>query len=294
MRVSLLAVVLLGVGLQAQPIVPDGVERIADIQYASTPEKKLLLDVYRPARPSSAKLPLVVWIHGGAWRAGSKNNPTQVVDLSRRGYVVASISYRLSGDAIFPAQIHDCKAAIRWLRAHAAEYGVDPGRIGVAGSSAGGHLVALLGTSGEVADLEGDVGGNLGVSSRVQAVVDLFGPTDFLQMDAHSINPDFLHDAPGSPESALLGGPIQLNPDKAARADPITYATADDPPFLIIHGDLDPLVPYNQSELLQAALASAGVSSKLYKVVGGRHGSGGEFGTPSLFERIARFFDENL
>ena len=292
MRALLIAAALTG-ALHAQPTLP-GVERIADIEYASTPEKKLLLDVYRAPAAEGAMRPLVVWIHGGAWRGGSKDNPRRVIGLAERGYVVASITYRLSGEAIFPAQIHDCKAAIRWLRAHAAEYGFDPDRVGVAGSSAGGHLVALLGTSGGVADLEGSVGGSLDQSSRVQAVVDMFGPTDFLQMDAHSLNPNFLHDAADSPESQLIGGPIQDNPDKVARANPITYVTPDDPPFLIIHGDLDPTVPYHQSELLQAALEEAGVSSELYKVVGGKHGREGEFGTPSLFERVAQFFDDNL
>jgi len=266
-----------------------------DIPYAKVSGNDLLLDVYRPARPKAEKLPLLVWIHGGAWRNGSKQDGRQVAPFVLTGeYVGASINYRLSGEATFPAQIHDCKAAIRWLRAHAEEFGVDDRRVGVWGSSAGGHLAALLGTSGGAPELEGDVGGNLAYSSRVQAVCDFFGPTDFLQMDAHSTNHKLIHDAADSPESQLIGGPIQKNPEKVARANPITYVTPDDPPFLIVHGDQDPLVPYNQSELLHAALDQAGVPTELHKVVRGGHGRGGEFGSPELQQRVANFFELRL
>lgn len=266
-----------------------------DVVYAKTPEQDLLLDVYRPARPKAEKLPLIVWIHGGGWRNGSKGDGKQVMPFVESGeYVGASINYRLSGEAIFPAQIHDCKAALRWLRAHAFQYGIDPVRVGVWGSSAGGHLVALLGTSGGVRELEGDVGGNLGYSSNVQAVCDFFGPTDLLQMDAHSISDRMLHDAPDSPESLLIGGPIQQHPDKVAKVNPITYITPDDPPFLIVHGDQDPLVPYHQSELLHATLEAAGVPTSLHKVVGGEHGNGGEFRSDGLLQRVSDFFELRL
>ncbi len=274
-----------------------GAKVIADRDrvYAETPRKKLLLDVYRPAKPKSDSLPLLVWIHGGAWRKGSKGDGKQVTPFVESGdYVGASINYRLSQEAIFPAQIHDCKAALRWLRAHADEYGFDPRRVGVWGSSAGGHLAALLGTSGGVRELEGDVGGNLRFSSRVQAVCDFFGPTDLLRMDAHSISDRMIHNAPDSPESQLIGGPIQDHPDQAAKANPINYITPDDPPFLIVHGDRDPLVPFNQSELLHAALDHAGVPSTLHKVVGGEHGNGGEFGSDALHQRVAAFFELRL
>src|SRR5260221_4919549 len=152
-----------------------------------------------------------------------------------QGYAVASLNYRLSGEALFPAQIEDCKAAVRWLRAHAKEYSLDPEHFGAWGSSAGGHLVALLGPSGDVKEFE--KGPHLDQSSRVQAVCDYFGPTDFLQMDAHAI-PDarLKHDLPNSPESRLIGGPIQENKDKVAKVNPITYVTPDDPPVLIVHG----------------------------------------------------------
>lgn len=265
-----------------------------DIPYGSTPEKELLLDLYTPAGRGEAAWPAVVWIHGGAWRQGSKDSATQAMGLVHRGYAVASISYRLSQEARFPAQIHDAKAAVRWLRARASRYGIDPERIGVWGPSAGGHLAALLGTSGGVEELEGGVGPFPGVSSRVQAVVNYFGPTDFLQMDAHSISGRIVHDAPDSPESQLIGAPIRERPDLAARANPITYVSPGDPPFLIVHGDEDPLVPLHQSQILHEALERAGVESELYAVVGGGHGSGGEFGTAELFERVAAFFDKHL
>ena len=149
-----------------------------DLVYAKTPQRELALDLYIP--DGATKPPLIVWVHGGAWRAGSKAKPPALWMLER-GYAVASISYRLSQQAVFPAQIHDCKAAIRWLRAHASKYGYDAERIGAWGASAGGHLVALLGTSSGVKELEGDLGYN-DQSSRVQAVVDYFGPTDVTAM----------------------------------------------------------------------------------------------------------------
>ncbi len=192
----------------------------------------------------------MIWIHGGGWQNGNKGGGPALA-LLEQGFAVATINYRLSGDAIFPAQIHDCKAAVRHLRGKAKEYGIDPERFGVWGSSAGGHLVALVGTSGDVKELEGEVGEFTSVSSRVQAVCDWFGPTDFLKMGGR-------HDDAGSPESKLIGGPIQDNKELVAKANPITYVSADDPAFLIQHGDKDPAVPYNQSELGEVPLGEAG------------------------------------
>lgn len=228
----------------------------------------------------------MVWIHGGAWLGGSKERPPALRFVAK-GYAVASVNYRLSQHAIFPAQIEDCKAAIRWLRANAAKHGYDPNRIGVWGSSAGGHLVALLGTTSGVKEF--DVGPNAGVSSRVQAVCDFFGPTDFTKMS--SFPSTMHHDAPDSPEAKLIGGPVQENKDKARRANPITYVTKDDPPFLIVHGDKDPLVPHNQSELLLDALKKAGLEATLYTVQGGGHGG---FKDPQVDVLVTQFFERHL
>jgi acetyl esterase/lipase len=217
-------------------------------------------------------MPLIVWIHGGAWLSGSKDNPSPALRFTADGYAVAHVGYRLSQEAKFPAQIHDCKAAVRWLRANAPKYNLDANTSAAWGGSAGGHLVALLGTSSGVADLEGSVN-DLKESSRVQAVVDWFGPTDFLRIG--SAESDLQHNAPDSPESKLIGGPLLDNKDKAAKASPISYVSKEAPPFLIMHGDRDRTVPFNQSELLYAALKKAGVDATLVPMKGAGHGFGG-------------------
>src|SRR5437868_4772034 len=159
------------------PQVPAGTKAHRDLEYVANGHERNKLDLFVP-ESADGPLPLIIWVHGGGWQAGSKDGcPPLRGGHTQRGYAVASINYRLSGHAPFPAQIEDCKAAIRWLRAHAKEYNLDPKRFGVWGSSAGGHLVALLGTSGDVKEF--DVGANLDQSSRVQAVCDYFGPTDF-------------------------------------------------------------------------------------------------------------------
>jgi acetyl esterase/lipase len=256
-----------------------------DIAYVSAGHPRQRLDLYLP--PGEVPRPLVVHIHGGAFRAGDKA-ATPPVEYVAEGYALASINYRLSQHAVFPAQIQDCKAAVRWLRAHAAEYGLDPDRVAVGGASAGGHLAAMVGTTGHTREF--DVGEHLDVSSRVQAVVDFFGPTDFLQMDAHRLPEGMVHDTADSPESQLVGGPIQENPDRVARANPITWVTPETPPFLIVHGDRDPLVPHHQSELLAAALEKAGVPVTLYTVDGGGHGGFQDPKVPELTREFLRTY----
>jgi len=263
---------------------PEGVTFHRDIEYARAGEKSLLLDIYLPKTESHP--PLVVWVHGGAWRKGSKDSGGRVRWMTEHGYALADINYRLSQEAVFPAQIHDCKAAIRWLRAHAERYGYDAARIGVASSSAGGHLAALLGTSGDVKELEGHLSSHIHQSSRVQAACDMWGPTDFLQMGGG-------HNEPDSPESQLIGGPIQQNKEKVAIANPITYVSKDDPPFLLLHGDKDGAVPIKQSELLKQALDKARVPVEFRVLRGAGHGGRG-FPTSKMNEMILAFFDRHL
>ncbi len=266
-----------------------------DIVYSQVGDRKLLLDLYLPAKGQSP-LPVIVWVHGGGWRAGSKGSGGQARPMLDRGYAVVDVGYRLSGEAIFPSQIEDCKAAVRWIRANAEKYNLDPDRIGAWGSSAGGHLVALLGTAGDIKEFDTET--NREYSSRVQAVCDWFGPTDLLQMDQHMLEGSRLvHNSANSPESLLVGGPIQDEPYRsmAVKANPITYVTKDDPPFLIMHGDKDMLVPLHQSELLHEALKKEGVYSSLYVVKGGGHGfRGGEESPEELFKTAAEFFDRQF
>jgi acetyl esterase/lipase len=240
-----------------------------DVSYVTNGHSLQKLTLYIPKSKNDRKTPLIILIHGGAFRGGDMDtmNPAPFLD---QGFAAASINYRLSGDAIFPAQIEDCKAAVRWLRHNAEKYNLDPDRFGVWGTSAGGHLAAMLGTTAETRLF--DVGENLDVSSRVQAVADWFGPTDFLQMDEHRTANGMAHNPGGSPESKLIGGPIQQNKEKVAKANPITYITDKTPPFLIAHGDSDRLVPHHQSELLFAALQKAGTPVTFYTVKGGGHG----------------------
>lgn len=244
------------------------------------------MDLYLPG--TGTNFPLIVWIHGGGWMAGSKENPPGL-RMVLHSFAMASLNYRLSQEAIFPAQLIDCKAAIRWLRAHASDYGIDPNRIAVWGASAGGHLVALLGTTGD--DKEFDQGENTNISSRVQAVCDWFGPTDFMQITNY---PSQLHHGDSnSPESLLIGGVIGQNPDKVLAANPIHYITKDDPPFLIMHGDKDPLVPWQQSQILADALKKAGVPVQFHIVPGGGHG-GPEFRSQESKDLFYNFFVKNL
>lgn len=272
-------------GPSSPPSLPEGTNVHRDVAYVEGGHALQKLDLYLPK--GTGPWPLVVYVHGGAFRAGDKARfPTEPLEL---GYALTSVNYRLSGDAPAPAQIVDCKTAVRWLRANAARYRLDPERFAAWGESAGGNLVALLGTTGGVAELE--TGAHRDVSSRVQAVVDLFGPTDFLQMDAHRLPDGMVHDAADSPESVLVRGPIQERKAEVARVNPITYVSDDDAPFLIVHGDRDPLVPHHQSELLAAALARAGVPVTFHTVKGGGHGG---FTDPRVGELTRAFLAEHL
>jgi len=275
-----------------QPRISDAVRFEPDIPYADTDNPRQKLDLLLPKKPGDDKpLPVVVWIHGGAWRGGDKRSGLGMLSeyVASGNYAGVSVGYRLTGEAMWPVQIHDCKAAIRWIRGNAERYNLDPQRIGVWGSSAGGHLVAMLGTGGDVKELEGDLGNHADQSSRVTCVVDYFGPADLLSMGQFPSN--IAHDAPDSPESRLVGGPLQETKDAARSASPTTYVSKDDPPFLIVHGDKDPLVPHNQSVRLDEALHKAGADVSFITIQGGGHGG---FHGEELPRRVQQFLDKHL
>jgi acetyl esterase/lipase len=259
---------------------------IVDIPYLVGGSPKQTLDLYLPD-PARAPLPAVVWIHGGGWECGDKH-PCPVRDFAERGYVIASVGYRLSGEAAFPSQLHDCKSAVRWLRAHATEYGIDRERIGTWGESAGGHLAALLGTTGHTRDF--DVGDHLDQSSGVQCVVNWFGPVDFLEWGA-PFSPSM--DSPESAVYRLLGGPFSQNLEKARCAGPLHHVHGRSAPFLTVHGDRDDIVPLVQSQRLHLALRSSGVESTLQVIPGAGH-STAEFTQPEKLDGIADFLARHL
>jgi acetyl esterase/lipase len=256
------------------PAGPAGMKVLLDLPYAGTKNPRQMLDLLLPEKRADKKpLPVLAYIHGGGWRNGSKNGAfSRIGSFIQSGRMAGvSIGYRLSGEAQWPAQIHDCKAAIRWIRANAKKYNLDPDRIAVIGPSAGGHLVAMLGTTGGVKELEGKFGPHLDQSSSVKCVIDFFGPTALLQMDDQPGR--IKHNARFSPESRLIGAPIQTAKTKTRQASPLTHVTKGDAPHLIIHGTRDMTVPFHQSVIFHAALKKAGVESTLITVNDGGHGA---------------------
>ena len=255
-----------------------------DLAYVPDGHDQQRLDLYLP-EASAGPRPILVWIHGGGWYIGDKIQTGPLLPLVDEGYAVASINYRLSQDALFPAQIQDCRAAVRWLRANAATYNLDPVRVGVGGDSAGGHLAALLGTAASETAFDG-VGDHADQPVDVRAVLDWYGPTDFTRMGGH-------HDDPDSPEARLLGGPVQDNKDRSALASPLTYISPDAAPFLIFHGDRDTTVSINQSHYLVEALQQAGVEVTFRPIAGAGHG-GPVFFNEENRALIGAFFARHL
>lgn len=278
--------------------VADRVKLIEDVPYATVGETTLKLDLYVPKEIDPArKPPLVVWVHGGGWHELNKDR-CLIIWLAAEGYAVASVQYRLApgptagvqhplapGQAHFPAQIHDCKGAVRWLRAHAQEYGYDPSRVGAAGESAGGHLSMLLGVSAGVEVLEGDVGGNTDQPSRVDAVVNFYGPGDLLAMGQELKQPDFL--------TFLFGGPVSQTRDQHIAASPINHITPDDAPILTLHGDKDVLVLLSQSRTMEKRYRESGLEYTLHVVEGAGH-TGPQFTDAARRQRVLAFFNKHL
>ncbi|WP_322923022.1 alpha/beta hydrolase [Paenibacillus campi] len=263
------------------------VQMIPDIQFARFPNGHTLkMNILRPQ--SHMPLPLIVWVVGGSWLdADNYKHVPMMSSMASQGYVIACIQYRTVNRAPFPAQLHDVKTAIRFLRAHADEYGIDTEHIGIWGHSAGGHLAALAGVTGDQPQWD-EVGQWAGYSSRVSAVVDFCGPTDVLT--------DFQSEYAQPVISLLLGGPIRDKADNAALANPMTHIRTNAerqstlPPFLIVHGDADEMVPLRQSQLLYNALYEAGSQVDLYVLEGVEHSAAGLMTRLDVMDAVSRFF----
>lgn len=275
---------------------PPGVKMLGDISYIPNGDAAQKLDLYLPEKPAERPLPLIVHIHGGGWVGGNKY-PCPVVNMVAKGYAVASVEYRFSQKAKFPAQIQDCQAAIRWLRANAKEHNIDPNHVGAVGGSAGGHLSALVGTAGGKKAFP-PIGGNEDQSDRVQAVCDIYGPTNFTSVmkqaeDDKNVRNIFQFNTPKDPYSLLIGVSLIDNKEKTDAVSPVHYVSKDNPPMLILHGTHDALVPYAQSEEFAAALKAQGVEVWLQTLPGSGHGGGG-FGKAAIFTLTQNFFDKHL
>jgi acetyl esterase/lipase len=261
---------------------PDGVEMKADLVYAKVGSRELHLDLFLP-KNGSGPFPAVIYIHGGGWSAGSKNAfRRQAAYMATKGFAGACIQYRLSGEAKYPAALYDSKAAVRWVRANAASYRIDPNRIGAAGGSAGGHLVAMLGTTIDMPEFESSEG-NSGVSSRVAAVAG-FNPAVDLA--------DFGKRGAGAGDNAVtqfLGAPYGEKPDLWKSASPSYYVSAKSAPMLFLHGDSDSTVPYRQSVEMMEKLKANGVRAELFTAPGANHGF---FNSPPWFEPTLRRMEE--
>lgn len=262
--------------------IPDGTVVLKDVPYVTNGHERQKLDLLLP--PSEEKLPLLVWVHGGGWEAGDKAERTFYRFLNQ-GFAVASINYRFSQHAIYPAQIEDCKAAIRWLRAHAEEFGFDAEKMGAGGASAGGHLVALLAATGHTRMF--DKGEYLEESSRIQAACDFFGPTDFNDYDFQDT---IFKDYDNSPLSKLVGGSMAQKTALRSLASPLCFVTSTHAPIIIIHGNRDNLVPLNQSQRYLGALAQVNVESTLLIIDNQGHGFDGE----NYWREISTFFEKKL
>jgi acetyl esterase/lipase len=274
-----------------QPQIPEGFEIVKNVFYAGNQNKAQTLDVFIPENRKAETLPALVFIHGGGWKGGRKEQAFKTLTpfLKNGEYIGFSIDYRLSDEAKWPAQIYDCKAAIRWIKANAEKYGIYKDKIGVWGTSAGGHLVAMLALTSESGEFEGKVGSHLNETASIACAIDGFGPTDFLAMDDRP--GAFVHNEITSPESRLIGGKIQENREKTLNASPVTWVTSKCGPMFIYHGTEDNLVIVEQSDKLYSLLKKENTKDIYYiKINGGGHGVRHK----TLTKRMALFFEKYL
>lgn len=274
---------------------PPGITWEFDVPYIENGDTAQRLDIYYPEQRTKEPLPLIVHIHGGGWMGGSKY-PCDVRAMTTQGYVVASVEYRFSQTAKFPAQIQDCQASIRWLRANAQRYNINPEKIGVIGGSAGGHLAALVGVTGDK-KVFAAIGGNEDLSDAVQCVCDIFGPKNFATVmeqadEDKNVRNIFKFNTPSDPYSELIGANLS-DKEKTAAVSPITYVDKNSPPTLILHGTHDALVPFAQSEEFEVAMKKHGSPVWLQKFPGAGHG-GGSFSKPAVIQLMKNFFDKHL
>lgn len=265
--------------------IPKNVQAARNLEYGRASGESLRLDIYRP-RVITRKLPVIVWLYGGAWKTGNKDF-CPIAFMATQQLAIVSINYRLDNVAPFPAQIHDCKGAIRWLRANAGKYHLDADHIGVFGASAGGHLALLLATTAGNPAMEGDVGDHLNDSSAVQCVCAFYPPTDLNRLVS---DPQERAD-PNGDVAKLLGGAVAQNVDKAIAASPLTYVNSNCPPVFLMHGAADTLVPPEQSEIFYQALLKAGVPARLEIIPNKGHGI---IAPPGVAQEIYRFFGKYL
>jgi acetyl esterase/lipase len=284
------AAALLSLALPASAQQPETAtySKTADIPYAVVEGRTLGLDLYMPRDVDEP--PLLVWVHGGRWLHGTKET-INTLALVGEGFAIASVDFRQSGDAPFPAQIHDIKAAIRFLRANAATYGYDPARIGIHGRSSGGHLTALVGVTNGVKELEGNVGSHLDVSSDVQVAVSFFGASNLTTIMDQSTR--FGARVRGPALERLFGGPLGSTMELAKLASPVFHVDSSDPPLLLLHGDQDPQMPINQAHELHGVYEAHGLPVRLEVIHGAKHG------TPEFFDAkrtalVAAFLKEHL
>ena len=273
-------------------VLPKGVKKTSNIDYAGTGKARQKLDLYHPeGLEEGEKLPLVCWFHGGGWAVGDKSYVGKILPfITSDEYICASIGFRLSNEVQWPGQLHDCKAAIRFLRANAEKYQIDPERIVVVGSSSGGHIAMMVGLCNDDPKLEGSVGGALDQGSTINCVINFFGPSDLIKISERFKL--FNLDSITNPVEKLIGGPLPDYNKQTKAASPLNQVSKDDCPVMIVHGTDDPFVPFEQSVELNKKLKQEGVETQFVTIKRGGHGQ--NFPYQEVNQSIKAFVDYHL